>query len=146
VLTPATSAKPFVEDEVIRFVAEEEEYVYCGDSYSCPSGSSCCPKPEGGYQCCSFSEASCCKDGVHCCPQGFTCDSERKVCTRKLEFLPMSVKKPARVLPPKNIKSNCKADKIHKTKQLKKDAPCVDGKGYKKYVIYIKYFCNTLKL
>lgn len=49
-------------------------YVVCPDGVTkCPDLNTCCLLPPGGYGCCSYTEARCCSDKIHCCPNGFDC-------------------------------------------------------------------------
>jgi len=49
--------------------------VACPDGQSeCPSGNTCCKLSSGGYGCCPLPKATCCSDGVHCCPEGYSCN------------------------------------------------------------------------
>ena len=106
---PTKSVRPSVigKDELIQISGYNQHDVFCGESQSCPSGTTCCKGPTGVYQCCSFPQASCCEDGIHCCPNGFTCDSQRGVCRKYLKSVLMEMKKPAKSLPPENIKKGC---------------------------------------
>lgn len=57
--------------------------VECGDGeFSCPTYSTCCRTDVGSWGCCPFSNATCCEDGVHCCPNGYTCDVADGLCFR----------------------------------------------------------------
>ena len=40
----------------------------------CPEGETCCTLQKGIYGCCPYANATCCKDMIHCCPNGLTCD------------------------------------------------------------------------
>jgi len=49
--------------------------------YTCDDNQTCCPLKEGGYGCCPLGPAAvCCKDQVHCCPQGTQCDVTGGTC------------------------------------------------------------------
>ncbi|CAF1075057.1 unnamed protein product, partial [Didymodactylos carnosus] len=41
---------------------------------SCPTNYTCCQTPTYQYQCCAFTNGTCCSDGLHCCPNGTLCD------------------------------------------------------------------------
>lgn len=70
---PVTVPKtPTVTDDVIRFVPKRLR----GDCH-CGLYQTCCVGSEGEQHCCPLPNASCCADGLHCCPQGFTCDSTK---------------------------------------------------------------------
>ena len=52
----------------------------CPDKQSeCPDGNTCCLRV-GKYDCCPLVNATCCSDGNHCCPSGYTCNSSVKAC------------------------------------------------------------------
>jgi len=59
--------------------------VTCDDGSSCPYDTSCCALPGGDkYNCCPYSDGTCCDDGYHCCPSSHPkCDSAAKVCRRE---------------------------------------------------------------
>ncbi|KAF6039415.1 GRN [Bugula neritina] len=67
--------------------------VSCDDQYECPDEYTCCHMLDGGWGCCPYMQAVCCEDGMHCCPNGYTCDSTRNRCIdgrgarRSLELL-----------------------------------------------------------
>ncbi|KAF6027550.1 GRN [Bugula neritina] len=67
--------------------------VSCNDQYECPDEYTCCHMLDGGWGCCPYMQAVCCEDGMHCCPNGYTCDSTRNRCIdgrgarRSLELL-----------------------------------------------------------
>ena len=44
-----------------------------------PTGQSCC-ETSSGFGCCPTENAICCGDGLHCCPQGSTCDITTATC------------------------------------------------------------------
>ncbi|KAI1285721.1 Progranulin [Halotydeus destructor] len=44
-----------------------------GGGSQCPDGNTCCKMKDGDWGCCPLSNAQCCKDQVHCCPDGYTC-------------------------------------------------------------------------
>ncbi|XP_067825160.1 progranulin-like isoform X2 [Heptranchias perlo] len=50
--------------------------VQCDDTAQCPSGTTCCKNASGQWACCPSPQAVCCKDKVHCCPNGYTCDEK----------------------------------------------------------------------
>ncbi|CAF1553878.1 unnamed protein product, partial [Didymodactylos carnosus] len=35
---------------------------------SCPDNYTCCETSSNQYQCCAFTNGTCCGDGLHCCP------------------------------------------------------------------------------
>jgi len=54
--------------------------VPCASGQSCPDGSTCCKLTSGQYGCCPYPSATCCSDGLHCCPSGYTCDLVHSQC------------------------------------------------------------------
>ncbi|KAI0219889.1 hypothetical protein LSAT2_028590 [Lamellibrachia satsuma] len=54
--------------------------IVCPGGESCPDESTCCLMKSGEYGCCPLPKAVCCKDGQHCCPNGYTCDSICAMC------------------------------------------------------------------
>ncbi|KXJ25541.1 Granulin [Exaiptasia diaphana] len=71
------SPTPTVVDSVVRFVPNDSK-----DECNCGLYKTCCNVSKGQTYCCPLPNASCCSDGRHCCPQGFTCDSS-KGCIKK---------------------------------------------------------------
>jgi len=48
---------------------------------SCPNNYTCCQTPTPNqYQCCAFTNGTCCSDGLHCCPHGTLCDMNAGGC------------------------------------------------------------------
>ncbi|CAN7997268.1 unnamed protein product [Ixodes hexagonus] len=43
------------------------------DKRECSDDATCCQMPKGAWGCCPLPNASCCKDLLHCCPQGLEC-------------------------------------------------------------------------
>jgi hypothetical protein len=62
--------------------------VQCKDGSSCPDGSTCCALNSGGYGCCPYADATCCSDGQHCCPNGYTCDLSKGQCVKQQRGAP----------------------------------------------------------
>jgi len=58
---------------------------FCPDKhFTCDDTQTCCELQEGGYGCCPLGpDAVCCKDRVHCCPEGTECDVAGGTCTPK---------------------------------------------------------------
>ncbi|PVD30140.1 hypothetical protein C0Q70_09402 [Pomacea canaliculata] len=55
--------------------------VICPDGQSeCGDGQTCCQQKDGTWGCCPLPNAVCCTDGVHCCPQGTTCNLSTGQC------------------------------------------------------------------
>jgi hypothetical protein len=50
--------------------------VQCNDSsLSCPDNNTCClMKDDKSWGCCTYPQAVCCSDRIHCCPSDYTCD------------------------------------------------------------------------
>merc|ERR1712151_378185 len=72
----------------------------CKDGSSCPGNTTCCMSPQGTVGCCSYENASCCSDGLHCCPNGYTCDLAKGQCVRGNDsFLAFVSMKPATTTP-----------------------------------------------
>lgn len=47
--------------------------VVWSDRAQCPDDNTCCKSSSGGYECCPVIDGTCCSDGIHCCPFGFSC-------------------------------------------------------------------------
>ena len=57
----------------------------CPDGNVCMQYQTCCQMKGGAYYgCCPYKNAQCCKDGIHCCPQNYTCELEDEICLPKL--------------------------------------------------------------
>jgi hypothetical protein len=73
----------------------------CKDGSTCYVTSTCCLTPSGAVGCCPYENATCCSDGLHCCPQGYTCDLARGQCVMGnnsfLAFVSMSESTPAKL-------------------------------------------------
>ena len=55
--------------------------VVCPDQNSlCPLDTTCCLHASGEYGCCFGLNATCCSDGQHCCPEGYTCNLSAGKC------------------------------------------------------------------
>ncbi|XP_050993325.1 progranulin-like [Labeo rohita] len=63
--------------------------VHCTTTVVCPDGTTCCLSPYGVWSCCPYPMGQCCRDGVHCCPHGYYCDSTTH-CSRGWLKLPSS--------------------------------------------------------
>ena len=58
----------------------------CPDGHLCPNGNTCCVYSDGihdHYGCCKFPNAVCCRFGLNCCPQGYTCGALSDLCVIK---------------------------------------------------------------
>uniref|UniRef100_A0A4Q8K3E5 U94-Liphistoxin-Lth1a_1 n=1 Tax=Liphistius thaleban TaxID=1905330 RepID=A0A4Q8K3E5_9ARAC len=53
-----------------------------GGQSQCPDGSTCCELQSGAWGCCPLPNAVCCKDHLHCCPQGTECDLQSETCSQ----------------------------------------------------------------
>ena len=52
----------------------------CSDGKThCPDGETCCKADEGGYGCCPYLDAVCCKHNF-CCPPAMTCCGQSFCC------------------------------------------------------------------
>jgi len=61
-------------ETAIKDAIEMIQRVDCPDGlHQCPDGTTCCKANDGGYGCCSMSDAVCCKDGLNCCPHANFC-------------------------------------------------------------------------
>ena len=76
----------------------------CSDSYSCPTGNTCCCQQEVfgkclQWACCPLPQATCCKDHVHCCPHEYpVCHVDQGTCGKSNDFfdtIPISKKNAA---------------------------------------------------
>ena len=73
----------------------------CKDGSNCPGNTTCCVSPQGTVGCCPYENATCCSDGLHCCPQGYTCDLSKGQCVQGnnsfLAFVTMKESSPAKL-------------------------------------------------
>ena len=70
--------------------------VICPDQKSeCSSNNTCCLLKSGLYGCCPIPKAECCKDDVHCCPEGYACQTGKGTCTKGDKVIAMLKKQPA---------------------------------------------------
>lgn len=51
----------------------------CKDGSICPENSTCF-QVKNEFGCCPYENAIFCKDGIHCCPKDYTCDSTEGKC------------------------------------------------------------------
>ncbi|CAH8602860.1 unnamed protein product [Heterobilharzia americana] len=73
--------KPPAPTSILSQSKKISKNIICPDSdVMCPSDSTCCKVPEGGWGCCPFPQAVCCSDGTHCCPANTTCNIEAEAC------------------------------------------------------------------
>ncbi|XP_076059988.1 progranulin-like isoform X2 [Oratosquilla oratoria] len=71
-----------------------------GGKYRCEDKQTCCQMPNEEYGCCPFPQATCCKDHIHCCPNGMRCDLQTQSCKNGLFGIsvPMKVHEPAKLV------------------------------------------------
>ncbi|MCJ8746221.1 hypothetical protein PDJAM_G00139390 [Pangasius djambal] len=103
---PASPQIAAMQSNTIQVPAEEEEkrppaplvkshnpsvsVVHCDSNHICPDGTTCCRSPFGQWYCCQYSVGQCCRDGRHCCPFGYRCDSTSTFCFRGAKSFPAS--------------------------------------------------------
>jgi len=61
-------------------ISKDVKLVKCPDGNYCQDGNTCCKTATGQYGCCPYPSATCCNDGLHCCPSGYTCDLAHSRC------------------------------------------------------------------
>ncbi|XP_067650008.1 progranulin-like [Haliotis asinina] len=66
--------------------------VPCSPSAYCTEKQTCCKLPSGDWGCCPYQNATCCQDGRHCCPNGYTCDQSKGSCAKNGVILDWSLK------------------------------------------------------
>jgi hypothetical protein len=75
----------------------------CENKQTCPGTTTCCLSPQGSVGCCPYEKATCCSDGLHCCPNGFTCDLAGGRCAQGnnsfLAFVSLNESTPAVITP-----------------------------------------------
>ena len=78
--------------------------VECDEEHFCANGDTCCKLQSGDWGCCPRPNAVCCSDGLHCCPNGFTCNADSSQCLQTMKShnimllpttVPASKKQPA---------------------------------------------------
>ncbi|XP_078571844.1 uncharacterized protein LOC144859249 isoform X1 [Branchiostoma floridae x Branchiostoma japonicum] len=87
---------PFLTKTRASVMSEEIESVHCDDGSACPNHHTCCKTQTGKYGCCPLPKAVCCKDEVHCCPDGYTCDTAKSRCIKGDMTLPWLEKRPSK--------------------------------------------------
>ncbi|XP_062342716.1 granulin 1 [Osmerus eperlanus] len=70
--------------------------IRCDSRFYCPSGTSCCRLPSGGWGCCQYPLGQCCGDGLHCCEYGYTCDPNSTNCRKWYSQVPAARKEDAK--------------------------------------------------
>ncbi|KAL0993328.1 hypothetical protein UPYG_G00106180 [Umbra pygmaea] len=73
--TPWLEKVPAVSQKV-----ERSGNVTCDSTHACPDGNTCCKTEKGDWTCCSFPEAVCCEDHIHCCPKDTICNLPAQTC------------------------------------------------------------------
>lgn len=53
-----------------------------GGKVKCPNNMTCCPLANHEFGCCTYPQAQCCHDHVHCCPFGMKCDERHQACLK----------------------------------------------------------------
>ncbi|XP_023930792.1 multiple epidermal growth factor-like domains protein 6 [Lingula anatina] len=90
------SAIPWLTKTTALSVGNGGNTVLCPDSQSqCPDGNTCCKLASGEYGCCPIPHAVCCRDGVHCCPQGQICQEPSGKCVTPNSETPLLTSVPA---------------------------------------------------
>ncbi|KAI5621834.1 granulin-a isoform X7 [Silurus asotus] len=108
---PAAPRIPAMKSDSMQIPAQEEEnrvpapleesndsavsVVFCDNYYTCPDGTTCCRTPYGQWTCCIYNVGQCCRDGIHCCPFGYRCDSTSTQCFRGALRFPAAPRIPA---------------------------------------------------
>ncbi|UYV61465.1 GRN [Cordylochernes scorpioides] len=82
-------------DSRLQCEQNSTNYQICPDRSKCPEDSTCCLMEDGSYGCCLYSEATCCSDGVHCCPNGYSCDLVNQDCQKNGLSAPLLKKLPS---------------------------------------------------
>ncbi|XP_054750763.2 uncharacterized protein ZC84.1-like isoform X1 [Lytechinus pictus] len=59
----------------------------CKDGKTCPTSATCCSSLNDESRCCTYPNAVCCSDGLHCCPLGYQCDITSNTCMKGDEVL-----------------------------------------------------------
>ncbi|KAM9493556.1 progranulin-like isoform 2-T2 [Clarias gariepinus] len=88
--TPAEEEQKNVPAPLVKSVNEKDSVVFCDSNNYCPDSTTCCRTPFGQWTCCPHIVGQCCRDGLHCCPFGFRCDSTSTRCFRGELSLPAS--------------------------------------------------------
>ncbi|XP_047234054.1 granulin b isoform X1 [Girardinichthys multiradiatus] len=80
--------------------------VPCNASVACDVGNTCCKSLKGEWACCPLPQAVCCKDHLHCCPNGTVCNLAASMCDHPSgpALMPLLPITPAFHLPAENSK------------------------------------------
>ncbi|XP_043073816.1 progranulin-like isoform X2 [Puntigrus tetrazona] len=90
--------------------------VHCDTSTYCPDGTTCCLNPYGSWGCCPYLMGQCCRDGLHCCPHGYLCDSTSTHCQvawLRLSSSPRLALKAIQKTQPVLFKQKSQTEKVH---------------------------------
>ncbi|XP_034017098.1 progranulin-like isoform X2 [Thalassophryne amazonica] len=82
---------------------QNSNIVYCDNYHYCYDGTTCCRYTFSGWYCCPYSPGQCCRDGLHCCPFGYDCDSTFTHCVRRNLRYPFLVKQEQLSVPASHI-------------------------------------------
>ena len=109
-LVPPTVKQPTIiasfktEPAFVPKVPQNVNNVVCPDRRSeCSSNATCCLLKSGGYGCCPLPNALCCRDQVHCCPEGYECKTGEGNCIKGDKVIAMFKKQPAIIKKTQNI-------------------------------------------
>ncbi|KAL7860873.1 hypothetical protein AOLI_G00172220 [Acnodon oligacanthus] len=86
------------EKEEVKVVKKPKENerngsVQCDERHSCPDDTTCCfVSKTQKCGCCLLPNAVCCKDGEHCCPEQYKCDSSQTSCIKGDVVIPWYTK------------------------------------------------------
>ncbi|KAL7850126.1 hypothetical protein SRHO_G00194750 [Serrasalmus rhombeus] len=67
--------------------------IQCDEHHSCPDHTTCCfISKTQKWGCCPLPNAVCCKDGEHCCPEQYKCDTSQTSCIKGDVVIPWYTK------------------------------------------------------
>ncbi|XP_064647998.1 SCO-spondin-like isoform X2 [Lineus longissimus] len=87
----------------------------CKSGLECQNDDTCCEVKTGGWSCCPFKNATCCKDKQHCCPGGTHCNLTSQHCEKPNQVYPI------------RLTSLSKDSKVESVVCLDKKSDCPDG-------------------
>ncbi|CAH1239032.1 GRN [Branchiostoma lanceolatum] len=87
---------PFMTKTRAEVLSEDVGSIQCEDGSACSNRHTCCKTNTGKYGCCPLEMAVCCKDEIHCCPNGYTCDTAKSRCVKGDMTLPWLEKRPSK--------------------------------------------------